>query len=176
MGSIYIKRSGLSGRMSSHLNDFLTKFFWYLWSGMPEIWINQENKILDTEHHMTNPDLAHMTWELTDCFLTMLVKAPALAVLESENILELSPRIPMLSQGWISGVLRKSYKVLMRLSLSYDGLKLLNQGLMPIQSEFCNPCYHGRDGWKAERWQWPDHVRMANVGWKIARNGDGRSC
>ena len=40
-----------------------------------------------------------MTWELTDCFLTMLVKAPALAVLESENILELSPRIPMLSQG-----------------------------------------------------------------------------
>lgn len=40
-----------------------------------------------------------MACELTDCFLMMLVKAPALAVLESENILELRPSIPMLSQG-----------------------------------------------------------------------------
>ena len=47
-----------------------------------------------------------MTCEVTDCFLTMLVKAPALAELESENILEERPRMPMLSQGWISGVLK----------------------------------------------------------------------
>ena len=43
-------------------------------------------------------------------------------------------------------VLVYEYAVLMCLSLFNSGYKQLNQGLMPIQTEFCNPPYHGRAG------------------------------
>lgn len=79
----YLHKKCLVWQLSSRYVEFLTKVFL-------------------VSRYISN----HMTCEVTDCFLTMLVKAPALAELESENILEERPRMPMLSQGWISGVLK----------------------------------------------------------------------
>lgn len=53
-----------------------------------------------------------MAWELTDSFLTKeeAEKDCCLVALVSEYILEVSPRMPMLSQGETSGVLKQGYE------------------------------------------------------------------
>ena len=55
---------------------------------------------------------AHMAWELTDSFLTKeeAEKDCCLVALVSEYILEVSPRMPMLSHGETSGVLKQGYE------------------------------------------------------------------
>jgi len=69
-----------------------------------------------------------MAWELTDSFLTKeeAEKDCCLVALVSEYILEVSPRMPMLSQGETSGVLRASRETLPPLSYSSVSLNELS--------------------------------------------------